>query len=179
MAIENIGKLVSGDINQPILDADTILIKDGKIAEVGWKGEVDVEAAKTRIDAMGLVVTPGFIDPHTHMVIGDWTPIQKAIGWMEGALLAGVTTMISQGENNIGGLPMDPAGNKALAILAAKTYKKYRPGGALKVHGGALMLVEGLTEQDFKEMAEAGVWLIAEIGGCGLYKPKDVVPMVK
>lgn len=179
VAIENIGKLVSGDINRPILDADTILIRDGKIAEIGWKGEIDVESAKTRIDAMGQVVTPGFIDPHTHMVIGDWTPIQKAIGWMEGALLAGVTTMISQGENNIGGLPMDPVGNKALAILAAKTYKKYRPGGFLKVHGGALMLVEGLTEQDFKEMAEAGVWLIAEIGGCGLYKPKDVVPMVK
>ena len=87
--------------------------------------------------------------------------------------------MMSQGENNIGGLPMNPVGNKALAILSAMTYKKYRPGGALKVHGGAVMLVEGMTEKDFKEMADAGVWLIAEIGGCGLYKPKDVAPMVK
>ncbi len=179
VVIHNIGKLVSGDINKPILDADTILIKDGKIAEIGKKDEIDVGGATQNIDANGMVVTPGFIDPHTHMVIGDWTPIQKAIGWMEGALLGGVTTMLSQGENNIGGLPMDPVGNKALAILAAKSYKKYRPGGALKVHGGAVMLVEGFTEKDFKEMAEAGVWLIAEIGGCGLYKPKDVAPMVK
>lgn len=179
VVIKNIGKIASGNINQPILDADTILIKDGKIAKVGKKEEIDIGGAAQNIDANGMVVTPGLIDPHTHMVIGDWTPIQKSIGWMEGALLGGVTTMMSQGENNIGGLPMDTAGNKALAILAAKTYKKYRPGGALKVHGGAVMLVEGFTEEDFKEMAEAGVWLIAEIGGCGLYKPKDVIPMVK
>lgn len=179
VVVENIGKLVSGNIDKPILDADTILIKDGKISKIGKNGDIDAAAAKTRIDAGGMVVTPGFIDPHTHMVVGDWTPIQKAIGWMEGALLAGVTTMMSQGENNIGGLPMNAVGNKALAILSAMTYKKYRPGGGLKVHGGAVMLTADMTEKDFKEMADAGVWLIAEIGGCGLYKPKDVAPMVK
>ena len=29
LLITNIGKLVSGDINNPLLDADTIYIKDG------------------------------------------------------------------------------------------------------------------------------------------------------
>ena len=43
----------------------------------------------------------------------------------------------------------------------------------MKVHGGALVLVHGLTEQDFKEMHDAGVWLIAEIGGGGLSDPAE------
>ena len=47
------------------------------------------------------------------------------------------------------------------------------------MHGGALVLVNGLTEQDFKEMSEAGVWIIAEIGGGGLSDPKDVAPMLE
>lgn len=49
----------------------------------------------------------------------------------------------------------------------------------MKVHGGALVLVHGLTEQDFKEMHDAGVWLIAEIGGGGLSDPAEVEPMLE
>ena len=49
----------------------------------------------------------------------------------------------------------------------------------MKVHGGALVLVHGLTENDFKEMSEAGVWLIAEIGGGGLSDPAEVAPMLE
>lgn len=37
----------------------TVLVKDGKIAAVGQ--DVDVPASATRIDAMGKIVTPGFI----------------------------------------------------------------------------------------------------------------------
>jgi len=37
-------------------------VRDGRIVAVG---PVD-EAAKTTVDATGLVVTPGFVDPHTH-----------------------------------------------------------------------------------------------------------------
>lgn len=47
------------------------------------------------------------------------------------------------------------------------------------MHGGALVLVHGLSEKDFKEMHEAGVWLIAEIGGGGLSMPSEVSPMLE
>jgi N-acyl-D-aspartate/D-glutamate deacylase len=40
-------------------------IADGRIVAVGPPGTVDDEAAET-FDATGLVVTPGFVDPHTH-----------------------------------------------------------------------------------------------------------------
>src|ERR687887_624582 len=39
-------------------------VKDGRIAFVG-EGDADDDAAVT-LDADGLVVAPGFVDPHTH-----------------------------------------------------------------------------------------------------------------
>jgi len=177
--IFNTGRIASGNIKHPILDADTILIENDKIAKIGRKDDININSAEIKIDADQMVITPGLIDPHVHNVIGDWSPIQHAVDWMAGYLLAGVTTLLSQGENNLGGLTMDSIGNKALAILGAKTYNNYRPGGAQKVHGGALMLADGLTKDDFKEMTEGGVWLIAEIGGAGLADPKKVAEMVE
>lgn len=64
------GTLYDGSENDPI-QAD-VLIKGDKIAAVGnsdtWIGK-DAKAAKKAeiIDATGLVVSPGFIDPHTHI----------------------------------------------------------------------------------------------------------------
>ncbi|MCM0019107.1 MAG: amidohydrolase family protein, partial [Tagaea sp.] len=43
--------------------AGDVGIRDGKIAEIG---ALNGAAAKTRIDAQGLAVAPGFIDIHTH-----------------------------------------------------------------------------------------------------------------
>jgi N-acyl-D-amino-acid deacylase len=39
-----------------------VAVQDGKIAAVGAK----LGAAKREIDAGGLLVTPGFVDNHTH-----------------------------------------------------------------------------------------------------------------
>ena len=54
------GKIIDGT-GSPFLRAD-IAIKDGKIARIG-KGLV---GTSNIIDARGLVVTPGFIDSHSH-----------------------------------------------------------------------------------------------------------------
>ena len=86
--------------------------------------------------------------------------------------------MVAQGAVHVEGRPRDAAGTKYLAILAAKTFQNFRPGGGLKSYAGAVILEEGLTETDFKEMAEHGVFTIAEIGGSGLYKPEDTRQMV-
>lgn len=40
-------------------------IRDGRIAAIAAPGTV-TEEARTTEDATGLVLTPGFIDPHTH-----------------------------------------------------------------------------------------------------------------
>ena len=58
------GKLLTMG-SQGIIENGTILIKDGKIEAVGKKIKKPKEAEL--IDAEGMVVTPGFIDAHTHL----------------------------------------------------------------------------------------------------------------
>ena len=77
LAIRNIGLLLSGDMDQPILDADTVVSVDGRIAAVGRAKDVDTAGATTTIDAKGTTLAPGLIDSHVHPVVGDWTPRQN------------------------------------------------------------------------------------------------------
>src|SRR5690242_5390098 len=44
---------------------------DGKIASVGAEGEVSIPEGAQVIDAAGKVITPGFIDAHTHVGITE------------------------------------------------------------------------------------------------------------
>jgi len=178
MAVTNIGAIVSGDINKPLMEGDTILIVDGKIRQIGGKSILEGVMAGQVVDARGTTVIPGLIDSHTHPVLGDFTPRQKTLDYLDSSVHGGVTTMISAGEPHVPGRPKDPAGTKALAVLVHKCFKNYRPTG-LKVHGGALILEKGLEEKDFAELAEAGVWLVGEVGLGGVKTPEEAAPMVE
>ena len=173
LVIRNIGLVLSGDIMQPIHDADTIVAIDGRIAACGWYAEVDTEAADVIIDAKGTTVAPGFIDSHVHPVFGDWTPRQHQSHWIDSCLHGGVTTMISAGEVHVPGRPTDIVGVKALAIAAQRAFSRFRPSG-VKVQAGAPILEQGMVEQDFLDLAAAGVTLLGEIG-LGSVKAVDEV----
>src|SRR5947208_11573226 len=163
LVIRNIGLLVSGALERPILDADTIMAIDGKIASIGRTQDVDTEGATTVIDANGTTLTPGLIDSHVHPVAGDWTPRQNQMGWIDSNLNGGVTTMISAGEVHTPGRPRDVIGLKALAISAQRQFANFRPSG-VKVHAGAPCIEPEMSEQDFKDLADAGVKLLGEVG---------------
>jgi len=176
--LKNIGTLVSGKIEEPLLVADAILIQDGKIQEVGLLRDMDESQAERVIDCGGTTVTPGLVDSHCHPVLGDFTPRQNQMGYLDSGVHGGVTTVISAGEVHLPGRPKDPAGTKALAILAAKSFASFRPGGA-KVLGGALILEKGLRETDFQEAAREGVRVVGEIGLGSVKTPEDAGPMVR
>ena len=163
LVIKNIGLLLSGDLNKPILDAETIVCIDGKISAIGKEKDCDTSVATTLIDAKGTTLAPGLIDSHVHPVFGDWTPRQNQIGWIESTLNGGVTTMISAGEVHLPGRPKDIVGLKALAITAQRAYQNFQPGG-VKVLAGAPVIEQGMVESDFKELADAGVTLLGEVG---------------
>ena len=77
------GRIVDGS-GLPAYTAD-IAVKDGRIAKLG-RVEGDAERV---VDATGRVVTPGFIDPHTHFdaqLLWD--------GYAKPALSHGVTTIV-------------------------------------------------------------------------------------
>ena len=46
VVIRNVGLMLSGDIDRPILDADTVVVVDGRIVAVGREKDCDVAAAK-------------------------------------------------------------------------------------------------------------------------------------
>lgn len=161
--IKNIGLLLSGDLDRPILDADTIVVHDGLITAVGRASDCDMSEPNLLIDARQTCVCPGLIDSHVHPVFGDWTPRQNQIGWIDSTMNGGVTTMISAGEVHLPGRPKDIVGLKALAITAQRAFDNFRPGG-VKVLAGAPVIEQGMVEQDFKDLADAGVKLLGEVG---------------
>eukprot|EP01037_Dinobryon_pediforme_P025822 gene25822-28119_t len=163
LVIRNIGLLLSGALEHPILDADTIVAIDGRISAVGREKDVDTSGATTLVDAHGSALAPGLIDSHVHPVAGDWTPRQSQLNWIDSTLHGGVTTMISAGEVHQPGRPRDIVGLKAHAITAQRTFSNFRFSG-VKLHAGAPVIEPGMVEQDFKELAEAGVRLLGEVG---------------
>ncbi len=78
--------------------AADVAVKDGKIAAVG---KIEDEADRT-IDATGKVVTPGFIDPHTHYDAQmSWDPLVTPTSWH------GITTTVI-GNCGVGLAPCRP-----------------------------------------------------------------------
>jgi enamidase len=163
LVIRNIGLMLSGALEQPIIAADALVAENGRITAFGRLGELDTEGATTIVDARGSAVAPGLIDSHVHPVAGDWTPRQNQLGWIDSCLNGGVTTMISAGEVHTPGRPTDIVGLKALAIAAQRSFAAFRPSG-VKVHAGAPVIEKGMVEEDFRDLAAAGVKLLGEVG---------------
>ena len=177
LVVGNIGLLLSGDLDRPILDADTVVVDGGTITAVGRAKDLDTDGAHVFVDARGTTVAPGLIDSHVHPVFGDWTPRQSQLGWIDSCLHGGVTTMISAGEVHLPGRPKDVLGVKALAITAQRAFAAFRPGG-VKVHAGAPVVERGMVESDFAELASAGVTLLGEVGLGGVKEAAEAQQMV-
>jgi enamidase len=175
-AIVNLGTIITGDWRDPYAKADSILMDDGKILEVGTLSSAALKDCDVVIDADGATAIPGLIDSQIHNTFGDYTPRQKTVGFLESYVHGGTTTSISASEVHVPGRPKDPAGVKALAVAAMKCFEHYRPGG-MRVYAGSVIMEPGLVEQDFKEIAEQGVWL-AKAGFGNVQSPYDYVPMV-
>lgn len=150
--IRNIGRIVTGDLTAPTLNAESMYIRHGLIEEIN----ATTTTADTVIDANGTTVIPGLIDGHVHPVAGEYTPRQDTIGWCESYLHGGVTSMISAGEIHHPGRPDDAAGTKALAVLNRKAYGNLNPGG-VKLNAGTLILNDNLTVDDIDEVHVEGV----------------------
>ena len=177
LLLHGAGLVLTGDLDEPRADGDAVLIREGRIAALGAFEDLKPDEAIPTVDVGGGTVVPGLIDPHTHPVLGDYTPRQGTSGWITSYVHGGVTTLISAGEAHWPGRPRTAAGVKAIAIAAHQSSRNLRPGGA-KLHGGALLLEPGLTAADFDEMHAAGVRLLGEIGLGAVVAPEDVVPMV-
>lgn len=91
------GGLVVDGSGSPARRAD-VAIDGGLITQVGH----DVGAGRQELDAEGCIVTPGFVDPHTHYDgQATWDP------WMAPSSQHGVTTVV-MGNCGVGFAPVAP-----------------------------------------------------------------------
>src|SRR3954467_722371 len=176
VAVVNLGQIVSGNWREPFAAGDTILTEGDRILSVGTAAAAAVESADVVIDAGGMTAIPGLIDSHVHVTFGDYTPRQRTVGYLESYLHGGVTTAISASEVHVPGRPRDVEGVKALAVAAQRCFADYRPGG-MKVIAGSVILEPGLTDVDFRELAQKGVRL-AKAGFGAVKTAYDYVPLV-
>lgn len=170
--IRNVGGLVTGRLDGGVEQPDVIRIEDGLIT--GFESGSDPDVA---VDAGGATVMPGLIDSHAHVVFGDWTPRQSALGWIESSMQGGVTTMMSASEVHLPGRPRDREGVKALAVAAQRSFEAFRPGG-VKVIGGSVIIEPCLEPSDFPELREKGVWL-AKVGFGDFSPQAEAAPLVR
>jgi enamidase len=177
LLLHGAGTILTGDLHAPRAAGDAVLIRGGLIHAIGARDQIDDELSVVTIDVGGATIAPGLIDPHTHPVLGDYTPRQGTSGWVTNYVHGGVTTLVSAGEAHWPGRPRTAAGTKAVAIAAAQSAANLRPGGA-KVIAGALLLEPGLSTDDIAELDAAGVRLFGEIGLGALVAPDDVRPLV-
>lgn len=178
LVIKNIAQILSGKLEEPLIDGNCVICLDGKITEIGYEKDMDTDQATTTVDANDNWLSPGLIDSHVHPVIGDYTPRQQQINWIDSCLHGGVTSMISAGEVHAPGRPKDIVGLKAMAIASQRWYENFRPSG-VKVYAGAPVIEEGMEEHDFKELAEGGVKLLGEVGLGSVKTGETAAQMVK
>ena len=154
LLISGIGLLASGDAGAPRLDADRLVIRDGRIAAIGAAATPSNEARVT--DADGGVVLPGLWDAYHVLAFGDHEPVLDAHGYLARTATCGTTTVVSTGPLALPGRPRDARGAVSLAILSARSWAYEHPGG-ITAHGGTLIAVPGLTAADLRSAADAGV----------------------
>jgi enamidase len=178
LGLVNIGVVATGVLGAPRLEAEAILVENGRIVAIGAASRIGAAAADVVVDCRGTTVIPGLIDSHCHVVLGDYTPRQKTVDFLDSYVHGGITSVVSAGEGvHAPGRPHDAAASKALAIAAAKCFEHFHPNG-MKVTAGSVVLEPGLSDDDFAEMAKHGV-RHAKYGFGGYAQPRDGEPEVR
>ena len=166
LVLHNIGQVLTGVLEEPTLDAETIVVDGGRIVSF------DSGAASTAdivVDCKGMTVAPGLVDTHMHPTQGDYAPKQQSAGYLERMMHGAVTRAISAGEVHT---PGRSGAESALGIAlgAFHSFERHRPAG-IRVHGGAMLLEKDTDFSHIDRAYEAGMRIIGEIGVGSLKDP--------
>ena len=75
-----------------LIERGTIVVRDGRIAQVGPSGAVNVPADAIRVSAAGKTIIPGLIDAHAHLFYNAYELFPQQKWQMLSNLAYGVTT---------------------------------------------------------------------------------------
>ena len=73
LKIDNARFILTVDAGRRIIRDGSILVRDGRIAEVGKASELESISADRVIDASEMVITPGMLNGHAHISYGHAT----------------------------------------------------------------------------------------------------------
>ncbi len=166
IVLHNIGQVLTGLLEEPIIDADCIVIDDGKIASLDDSGASTPDMV---IDCKQMTVAPGLVDTHTHPTQGDFAPKQQSTGYLARMLHGAVTRIMSAGEVHVGGRSGAESA-LGIALGAFYSFDGHRPAG-MKVHGGAMLLEKDTDESHIDRAFDAGMRIIGEVGIGSLKNP--------
>lgn len=104
-----------GSTDECVRPGAAVLVEDGRVAMVGDAQALAARAAgATRVDCNGGLITPGFVDSHTHAVFGTWRAAEYAlrsrgVPYMEiarqgGGINASVRDLRARSEEELAGL---------------------------------------------------------------------------
>ncbi len=127
-------------VTNGIIEEGTVLVENGKITAVG--ANVPVPADAEVIDAKGMVVTPGFIDAHSHICLWGEPNVPMVMDYNE---MSSPVTAEVRGMDSIN--PQDPA--VKLVREHGVTSVFTGPGSANIIGGtGVALKLRGLTVED-------------------------------
>lgn len=133
-----------------------LLCAKGKIAQVAPKGKLKAEGA-TVIDATGCVVTPGFIDMHTHLREPGFEHKETIETGTQSAAAGGFTSIVCMANTH-------PVNDNA--VITEFIVRKAKEKGIVNVFpiGAISRGLEGKSLADIGQMAEAGIVGISDDG---------------
>ena len=87
-------RLIVGD--GKTIESSAFVVENGRISQVGARGQIKVPAGASRVDLTGKTVMPAIVDAHTHMP----TERQALVDLLERKAYFGVAAVISMGQDN-------------------------------------------------------------------------------
>ena len=147
-----------GRVIDPVAGRDArgdVLVEGGRIAAVGTG--VGAEGVEAVVDAAGLVVAPGFVDPHAHLCEPGWEHRETIRSGVRAAVAGGYTAVCSMPDTD----PVvdDPA---SVGFVVAEGR---RAGGARVFPAAAVSAGrEGERLAEFGEVVDAGAVAVTDAG---------------
>jgi imidazolonepropionase-like amidohydrolase len=83
-----LGATIVDGTNRPPIEDGVVVVRDGRIADVGARAAVAMPPGMATVDVAGKTIVPGLWDMHTHVTQVEWAPVYLA---------AGVTTVRDMG----------------------------------------------------------------------------------
>src|SRR4051794_5195372 len=83
-----VGATIVDATGRPPIADGVVVVRDGRIADVGTRGDVTIPGDVPTVDVAGKTIIPGLWDMHTHVTQMEWAPVYLA---------AGVTTVRDMG----------------------------------------------------------------------------------